>query len=136
MRAALLLALALVAGCAHTARLGDRDVKVTFADERNNKHKVWYTLRRIEREWGRAVKLDGPVLLFEVEEIIVWHRPILPFAWPANYVGFANLRGGKAVLHIAGPRPVKVLRHEMHHARSGPGHYGPKWAEIEKERFE
>ena len=104
-------------------------------DERTHKHKVWPTLRRIEKEWKRAVELDGPVLIDEVEEIIVWNRPILPFGWPASYVGFANMRGGKAILHIAGKDPIRVLRHEMHHARSGLGHYGPKWAEIELERF-
>lgn len=134
IRAVLLAAVLLTAACSHTVDVAGREVPVTFVDEQH-----WSLRRRevrlMQKEIDRALTLDGAEFKFPPTEFIVWDRGELPLQWmpKGNWlVGYWWARDGQSVIHVC---TLSVLRHELHHARSGPGHSGPKWDEIEDERF-
>lgn len=128
------LLLVLLTGCQHTLTVGDREVPACFVDETQ-----WSLQRRelrlIQKEIDRSIELDGAEFKYPPTEFIIWDRHELPVSWlprPNWLVGYWWARDGQSIIHVTSP---KIVRHELHHARTGPGHDGDKWDEIENERF-
>lgn len=128
------LTLLALTGCQSVVSVGGKDVPVHYVYPQ-----TWSLERRetrlLQKEIERAEALDGAKYKYPPTEIIHWGgRQKLPFLWiPGHwFVGYWWAQDGESVVHV---NSVDVLRHELHHARSGPGHDGPKWEEIEAERF-
>ena len=132
MTRAALLSLALLVGCTSTLSIGGRTVPVHFVYDipRGLERRE---VRILQKEVDRAEALDGAEYKWPPTEVIHWgHRRELPFSYGHWFVGYWWAQNGESILHV---NNVRVLRHELHHARTGPGHEGPKWEEIENERF-
>jgi len=132
VRTFFLLALLLLSGCAHTLRIGGKDVPVHFVYSHSylrDRHEA----KVLQREVDRAEALDGSDYQFPPTQVIHWgNRKKLPISFGMWLVGYWWAENGESIIHV---NNYRVLRHELHHARVGPGHDGAKWDEIEAERF-
>lgn len=108
--------------------------------------------KRFAKEIARTVKLDGPLgpgrevvryVVHDTDRLGVppltpgspLDTPCLRVVGLCQELGDSTPKHRRYVIHLAGKDPIRALRHEREHARSSMDHEGPKWEEIEKERF-